>query len=517
MRHKPPIIQLAIILILVLATSFSSARALMQVLPQNHSLEEMKNNSVPIEKIVQPHAISENTDLSCYRTVDEIYAIADSWVTENPGFVQWIDIGDSWEKTQDSEAGYDIKMLVLTNETIDEKPILFLMSGLHARELAPVELNLRFAEYLLENYEKDADVTWLLDYREIHLLFVANPDGRIIAEDQAASGTDPFGTSSWYTNTNTRGCTDGDEYYGVDLDHNFPVAWEYGSAIPCEAFYRGTSANSEPETQAIINYLDTLFSDEEVKVKSLFINLRSYGNQIFWPYGYIPDSPPDESKLTNLGHRFAFYNQYTPVQLGDIYTSVSGAVDDYVYETLDIATFTFNIGAYEEGGFFTFCNYFEDYILSENLEVLIYAAKVTNAPYQTPFGPDITNLEVTVMEEHENFSLLITAGVTDTQYYGYISPTQAISSVRYSIDIPIWITTEINTLLQPSDGAFDEPNEDINTTILNNDLDYGRHILYMQGQDLTGQWGPVSAVYFAYEEPPPIEEDKLIFLPLIFK
>ena len=95
MRHKPPIIQLAIILILVLATSFSSARALMQVLPQNHSLEEMKNNSVPIEKIVQPHAISENTDLSCYRTVDEIYAIAESWVTENPGFVQWIDIGDS--------------------------------------------------------------------------------------------------------------------------------------------------------------------------------------------------------------------------------------------------------------------------------------------------------------------------------------------------------------------------------------------------------------------------------------
>ena len=159
MRHKPPIIQLAIILILVLATSFSSARALTQVLPQNHSLEDMKNNSVPIEKIVQPRAIFENTDLSCYRTVDEIYALAEDWEAEKPGFVEWVDIGDSWEKTQGSDTCYDIKVLVLTNEEItEEKPVLFLMSGLHARELAPVELNLRFAEYLLENYGTDADV-----------------------------------------------------------------------------------------------------------------------------------------------------------------------------------------------------------------------------------------------------------------------------------------------------------------------------------------------------------------------
>ncbi len=516
MRHKPPIIQLAIILILVLATSFSSARALTQVLPQNHSLEEMKNNSVPIEKIVQPRAIFENTDLSCYRTVDEIYALAEDWEAEKPGFVEWVDIGDSWEKTQGSDTGYDIKVLVLTNEEItEEKPVLFLMSGLHARELAPVELNLRFAEYLLENYEKDADVTWLLDYREIHLLFVANPDGRIIAEDQAASGTDPL--NAWYTNTNTSACAIGDERYGVDLNRNFPVAWEDGSNVPCEEFYRGTSANSEPETQAIINYLDTLFSDEEVKVKSLFINLRSYGNQIFWPYGYIPDSPPDESALINLGHRFAFYNQYTPVQLGDFSTSVSGAVDDYVYETLDIATFTFNIGAYEEGGFFTFCNYFEDYILSDNLEALIYAAKVADAPYETPFGPDITDLNVNLIKVNEETSFQVTAYVTDSQYYPFGMEVQNIYLVRYSIDTPPWELTGSIDIEQPKDGDYDSPNEEIEISFASDHLDYGRHILYMQGQDLTGQWGPVSAVYFAYEEPPPIEEDKLIFLPLIFK
>jgi len=516
MRHKPPIIQLAIILILVLATSFSSARALTQVLPQNHSLEEMKNNSVPIEKIVQPRAIFENTDLSCYRTVDEIYALAEDWEAEKPGFVEWVDIGDSWEKTQGSDTGYDIKVLVLTNEEItEEKPVLFLMSGLHARELAPVELNLRFAEYLLENYEKDADVTWLLYYREIHLLFVANPDGRIIAEDQAASGTDPL--NAWYTNTNTSACAIGDERYGVDLNRNFPVAWEYGSAIPCEAFYRGTSANSEPETQAIINYLDTLFSDEEVKVKSLFINLRSYGNQIFWPYGYIPDSPPDESALINLGHRFAFYNQYTPVQLGDISTSVSGAVDDYVYETLDIATFTFNIGAYEEGGFFTFCNYFEDYILSDNLEALIYAAKVADAPYETPFGPDITDLNVNLIKVNEETSFQVTAYVTDSQYYPFGMEVQNIYLVRYSIDTPPWELTGSIDIEQPKDGDYDSPNEEIEISFASDHLDYGRHILYMQGQDTTDQWGPVSTKYFEYEEPPPIEEDKLIFLPLIFK
>jgi len=52
------------------------------------------------------------------------------------------------------------------------------MSGIHAREWAPPELNLRLAEYLLANYDTDADVKWLLDYNRVHLVLSTNPDGR---------------------------------------------------------------------------------------------------------------------------------------------------------------------------------------------------------------------------------------------------------------------------------------------------------------------------------------------------
>jgi len=122
-----------------------------------------------------------------------------------------------------------------------------------------------------------------------------------------------------------------------------------------------------------------------------------------------------------------------------------------------------------------------------------------------------------LIKVNEETSFQVTAYVTDSQYYPFGMEVQNIYLVRYSIDTPPWELTGSIDIEQPKDGDYDSPNEEIEISFASDHLDYGRHILYMQGQDLTGQWGPVSAVYFAYEEPPPIEEDKLIFLPLIFK
>jgi len=121
----------------------------------------------------------------CYRTIAEIYASADTLAAAYPDLVELLDIGDSWEKTQDSNAGWDIEVLVLGNQNTPSVPKsdAFIMSGIHSREWAPPELNLRLAEYLLENYETDADVQWLLDYNFIHLVLVTNPDGRV--QDEA--------------------------------------------------------------------------------------------------------------------------------------------------------------------------------------------------------------------------------------------------------------------------------------------------------------------------------------------
>ena len=51
---------------------------------------------------------------ACYRTVEETYATAQSIVSAHPDLAEWIDIGDSWEKTTPGGApGYDLTVLNL--------------------------------------------------------------------------------------------------------------------------------------------------------------------------------------------------------------------------------------------------------------------------------------------------------------------------------------------------------------------------------------------------------------------
>jgi carboxypeptidase T len=104
----------------------------------------------------------------CYRTVAETYASAQALVSDYPQLAAWIDIGDTWEKTQPGgDPGSDMMVLNLTNSKIPgPKPKLFITASIHAREYTPAELATRFAEYLLHNYNTDPDVTWLLDYQE---------------------------------------------------------------------------------------------------------------------------------------------------------------------------------------------------------------------------------------------------------------------------------------------------------------------------------------------------------------
>ena len=103
----------------------------------------------------------------CYRTVEETYATAEQIAAGYPSLATWEDIGDSWEKGEPGGlAGYDLPSAAPDQQRLSPgpKPGLFVMSSVHAREYAPAELNLRFAEYLAENYGVDPDVTWMLDY-----------------------------------------------------------------------------------------------------------------------------------------------------------------------------------------------------------------------------------------------------------------------------------------------------------------------------------------------------------------
>ena len=88
--------------------------------------------------------------------------LAEDIVAAYPDLAEWIDVGDSWEKTQNPNAGYDLNVLILTNKNIGgDKPVFYATSAIHAREYTTAELMTRFAEQLVEGYGNDADMTWL--------------------------------------------------------------------------------------------------------------------------------------------------------------------------------------------------------------------------------------------------------------------------------------------------------------------------------------------------------------------
>lgn len=438
--------------------------------------------------------------LPCYRTVDEIFADAETLATSHPTLAQWVDIGDSWEKMQYGAGyGHDIRVLELSNQKMGwEKAKILINSGLHARELAPVELNMRLAEYLVDHYGLDADITWLLDYNEVHLLLVSNPDGRVQVENTGFL---------WRKNTNENYCGPTSTSRGADLNRNFDFHWDggYSSTNPCDPSYRGPSPLSEPESQAISSYELALFEDQRgpedddpapLDTTGMFIDLHSYGNLVLWPYGFdFTSTAPNNTPLQTLGRKLAYFNQYAPIQANVLYPA-SGATDDFAYGTLGIASYTIEMGS----EFFQDCTTFESTIYPDNLDALIYALKSARRPYQTPAGPDVLTISVPAGQLPFNQSFVVGAELDDTFYWtsnGY-EPTQNIQVVRASIDTPPWDAGQLFAL-QAVDGTFDEKNEAVSGTISTIGLVGGRHTLFVQGQDAAGNWGAVSAVFFETE------------------
>lgn len=87
-------------------------------------------------------------------------------------------------------------------------------------------------------------------------------------------------------NRNIDAC--GDEYWGgVDLNRNYDFQFaldNWGSSPdPCEEDYWGPEAFSEPETQAIRNFVD---GHPSIVTG---INIHSYGNDWIYPFNYVHD------------------------------------------------------------------------------------------------------------------------------------------------------------------------------------------------------------------------------------
>lgn len=432
----------------------------------------------------------------CYRTVEETYTSAENIVAAHPTLANWIDIGNSWEKvTAGGLPGYDLMVLRLTNEAITiEKPKLFIMTAVHAREYATAELNTRFAEYLVANYNSDPDITWLLDYNEIHLLLHSNPDGRKKAETGLY----------WRKNTNQNFCSPTSNYRGADLNRNFEFQWGCcggSSSYECDETYRGPSPASEPEVQAIQNYIRSIFPDQRGDnfadpapddAMGIFLDIHSYGELVIWPWGFTNTIPPNGSALQTLGRKFAYFNNYEPDQAVGLYPT-DGSTDDFAYGDLGLAAYTFELGT----SFFQGCSTFENTILPDNLLALIYAAKTSRTPYLTPAGPDALDVSISPDFSTIGDSAILNTTINDIRFSSNngVEPIHNITAAEYYIDTPPWISSAITYTMSAVDGNFDTSIEDVTAIIDTSGLTNERHIIFVRGQDTTGNWGAISAVF----------------------
>jgi hypothetical protein len=432
----------------------------------------------------------------CYRTVEETHTDLARLAVDHPDLAAWLDVGDSWEKVTGSLPGYDLHALVLTNRAVPgPKPRFLLMAAIHARELATAELAARFAEGLVANYGTDPDATWLLDYFELHVLPITNPDGR----KQAESG------EYWRKNTDDDDGCGIFPLYGTDLNRNSSFHWGGASTIPCYETYQGPSAASEPETQAIENYAAGVFPDQRGPgdddpvpddATGVFITLHSHGDQVLFPYGFRPTSSPNHAQLETLGRKFGYYNDYEVCQSGEpgcIYAT-TGTTDDWAYGELGLAAYTFELGT----AFFQGCSYFEETIVPQNLPALLYAFKAARRPYQTPAGPESLGVTVTPTTTVAGTAVTLTAVADDARYdsngWG-TEPLQNVAAARHTVDAPSWATGVISYPLSPADGAFDGSVESVGTVVDTTGWTPGRHTLFVEAQDADGNWGVPTAVF----------------------
>ena len=337
--------------------------------------------------------------LEHFHTFDQMFQEMTEIAASHPEIVKLEDIGDSYEKTI-GKGGYDIWAMKISDNVNEEEnePEVFFMANMHAREIITPEVILYFMHYLIDNYGTDGYVTHLVNNRQIWLCPTFNPDGHeyVFSGESCQNYNDPMLWRKNKRDNNNNGQFDsyGD---GVDLNRNFGYLWgldDIGSSPnPSSETYRGTSAFSEPESQAIRDFV--------INHNFIFtLSFHSYSQLWLYPWGYEHAFTPDHDIFVALADSCVFYNHYAPEIGADLYP-VNGDTDDWFYgeQTVKnkIFAFTPEVGSSSEAvggcwGFYPDTSRIEKQIL-ENQAPMLY---LTYAAGEEPI------VEHTPLNDQEN-------------------------------------------------------------------------------------------------------------------
>lgn len=253
-----------------------------------------------------------------FYTLAEVISEIDSMKSLYPNLItSKVSIGNSVE----NRPIYMVK--ISDNPDVDETEPEILYTALHhAREPQSMMQMIYFMYYLLENYNSDPSVQYIVNNRELFFIPVLNPDGY-----EYNRTTNPSGGGMWRKNRKNNGGS-----YGVDLNRNYGpyTYWNApnggSSTTPSSDTYRGTAPFSEPETTHLKNFLATRYFKNA-------LNYHTYSNLLIYPYGALEQETPDSAIFREFARDMTAYNGYTyGTDQQTVGYSTRGNSDDYFYD-----------------------------------------------------------------------------------------------------------------------------------------------------------------------------------------
>lgn len=257
----------------------------------------------------------------------------------------------------DTHQGRDILALKVTKnadtQTDGTRPAVLYSSAQHAREWISVEVNRRILHYFVDNYGKKPLPTRLVNTRELWFVLVANPDGY-----QYSFDVDRLWRKNLRDNDGSGTITSGD---GVDPNRNFDEHWRYdeegSSSDTTSETYRGPSAASEPETQAMQGLLTSPGENPAGNRFAFQVNYHSYGDLLLYSFGWqvqtISTDNPIFLALSGENPGNTAIPGYDPGPGADLYTT-NGETTDYSHAKAGTLAWTPELGEGQAGNGFVF-------------------------------------------------------------------------------------------------------------------------------------------------------------------
>lgn len=288
----------------------------------NYSILE-NNIQNKIEEQQRSMSNRASSIINKYARYSEISSFIDQIAQDNS------DISSTYIAGKSSENRL-LKVIVLKPFSTSTRS-LWIDCGIHAREwVSPATCVYTIDRLIKEFRANDPKIIEIFKKYEIHIMPLLNPDGYE------------------YSHTTMRlwRKTRKINYYascpGVDLNRNFAYKWFTGGASlsPCAETYCGETAESEPETLAVVNSLRNKTGKWDA-----YLSLHSYGNWWLTPYGYILSSklkPDNYDKMVEKGKIGAaaikqLYNETFVVGASsDLLYINSGSSKDWAYGELKI-------------------------------------------------------------------------------------------------------------------------------------------------------------------------------------